>query len=95
MEKLVEQNVALEAEASSSFRNLKADLCEARDVRMLRGRRDVKALNIPRQRDVKLNELPKQFFMLLPLLLHWLSLSFLGGGKLIHSAVPSAYHPSA
>ena len=37
--------------------------------------RDVKALNIPRQRGVKLNELPKQIFMLLPLLLH------LGGGQ--------------
>ena len=30
---------------------------------------DVKALNIPRHRDVKLNELPKQILMLLPLLL--------------------------
>ena len=30
---------------------------------------DVKALNIPRQRDVKLNELAKQILMLLPLLL--------------------------
>ena len=30
--------------------------------------RDVKALNIPRQRDVKLNELPEQILMLLPLL---------------------------
>ena len=39
---------------------------------MLRGQGDVKALNIPRQGDVKLNELPKQIFMLLPLLLHWL-----------------------
>ena len=39
---------------------------------MLRGQKDVKALNIPRRRDVKLNELPKQIFMLLPLLLHWL-----------------------
>ena len=39
------------------------------DVRMLRGRRDVKALNIPRQRDVKLNDLAKQILMLLPLLL--------------------------
>ena len=28
-----------------------------------------KALSIPRQRDAKLNELPKQIFMLLPLLL--------------------------
>ena len=46
---------------------------------MLRGRRDVKALNIPRQRDVKLNELPKQIFMLLPLLLHWLYFFILGG----------------
>ena len=36
---------------------------------MLRGRRDVKALNIPRQRDVKLNDLAKQILMLLPLLL--------------------------
>ena len=35
-------------------------------------RRDVKALNIPRQREVKLNELTKQVFMPLPLLLHWL-----------------------
>ena len=34
--------------------------------------RDVKAFNIPQHRDVKLNELPKQIFMLLPLLLHWL-----------------------
>ena len=47
---------------------------------MLRGRRDVKALNIPRQRDVKLNELPKQIFMLLPLLLHWLYFFHSGGG---------------
>ena len=30
---------------------------------------DVKALNIPRQRDVKLNDLAKQILMLLPLLL--------------------------
>ena len=30
---------------------------------------DVKALNIPGQRDVKLNELAKLIFMLLPLLL--------------------------
>ena len=30
---------------------------------------DVKALNIPRQRDVKLNELANQILMLLPLLL--------------------------
>ena len=46
---------------------------------MLRGRGDVKALNIPRQGDVKLNELPKQIFMLLPLLLHWLHFFTLGG----------------
>ena len=46
---------------------------------MLRGQRDVKALNIPRQIDVKLNELPKQSFMLLPLLLHWLYFVILGG----------------
>ena len=45
---------------------LKAGL---RDVRMLRGQRDVKAHNIPGQRDVKLNELAKQNLMLLPLLL--------------------------
>ena len=31
------------------------------------------ALNSPRQRDVKLNELPKQIFMRLPVLLLWLS----------------------
>ena len=40
-----------------------------------REQRDVNdhvALNIPQHRDVKLNELPKQIFMLLPLLLHWL-----------------------
>ena len=36
---------------------------------MLRGQGDVKALNIPRQGDVKLNELAKQILMLLPLLL--------------------------
>ena len=42
--------------------------------------RDVKGLNIPQHRDVKLNELPKQIFMLLPLLLHWLYVSILGGG---------------
>ena len=41
--------------------------------------RDVKGLNIPQHRDVKLNELPKQIFMLLPLLLHWLYFSILGG----------------
>ena len=38
----------------------------------MRARRDVKVyvgLNIPRHRDVKLNELPKQILMLLPLLL--------------------------
>ena len=40
------------------------------DVRMLRGRRHVKALNIHRQVDVKLNELAKQILLLLlPLLL--------------------------
>ena len=37
------------------------------------------ALNIPIQGDVKLNELPKQIFMLLPLLLHWLYFFILGG----------------
>ena len=42
--------------------------------------RDVKGLNIPQHRDVKLNELPKQIFMLLPLLLHWLYFSILEGG---------------
>ena len=36
---------------------------------MLRGRRDAKALSIPRRRDAKLNELAKQILMLLPLLL--------------------------
>ena len=36
---------------------------------MLRGQGDVKALNIPRQGDVKLNDLAKQISMLLPLLL--------------------------
>ena len=45
---------------------------------MLRGQRHVKARNIPRQRDVNLNELTKQIFMLLPLLLHWLYFSFWG-----------------
>ena len=39
------------------------------DVRMLRCRRHVKALNIHRQVDVKLNELAKQILLLLPLLL--------------------------
>ena len=39
------------------------------DVRMLRGQVDVKALNIHRQVDVKLNELAKQILLLLPLLL--------------------------
>ena len=39
------------------------------DVRMLRGSMDVKGLNIQRLMDVKLNELPKQILMLLPLLL--------------------------
>ena len=37
------------------------------------------ALNIPQHQDVKLNELPKQIFMLLPLLFHWLYVSILGG----------------
>ena len=46
---------------------------------MSRGQKDVKALNIPAQRDVKLNELPKQIFMLLPLLLHCLYFFILGG----------------
>ena len=41
--------------------------------------RDVKGLNIPQHRDVKLNELPKQIFMLLPLLLHGLYFFILGG----------------
>ena len=36
---------------------------------MLRGWRDAKDLGIPRHRDAKLNELPKQIFVLLPLLL--------------------------
>ena len=36
---------------------------------MLRSHLDVKALNIHRQMDVKLNELAKQILMLLPLLL--------------------------
>ncbi len=36
---------------------------------MLRSQVDVKALNIHRQVDVKLNELAKQILMLLPLLL--------------------------
>ena len=40
---------------------------------------DVKALNIHRQVDVKLNELAKQILMLLPLLLHWLYFFILGG----------------
>ena len=40
-----------------------------RDLRMLRGQRDVQAHNIPGHRDVKLNELAKQISMLLPLLL--------------------------
>ena len=44
-------------------------MCELTDVRMLRRSADVKALNIHRQVDVKLNELAKQILMLLPLLL--------------------------
>ena len=36
---------------------------------MLTDERDVKARNIPAQRDVKLNELAKQILMLLPVLL--------------------------
>ena len=51
-----------------------------RDVGMLSGSRDVGGHNIPQHRDVMLNELPKQIFMLLPLLLHWLYFSILGGG---------------
>ena len=39
------------------------------DVRILRGQVDVKALNIHRQMDVKLNEFAKQILMPLPLLL--------------------------
>ena len=46
---------------------------------MLRSQVDVKALNIHRQMDVKLNELAKQILMLLPLLLHWLHFVTLGG----------------
>ena len=46
-------------------------LCELTNVRILRRsvESDVKALNIHRQVDVKLNELAKQILMLLPLLL--------------------------
>ena len=47
-----------------------------RDARMLRGWRDAKALSIPIARDAKLNELPKQIFMLLPLLLQLLFLLY-------------------
>ena len=49
--------------------------------------RDVKTLNIPRQRDVKLNDLAKQIVMLLPLLLllllllHVLTTQLWGGAK--------------
>ena len=39
---------------------------------------EIFALNIHRQVDVKLNELPKQIFMLLPLRFHWLYFSILG-----------------
>ena len=45
---------------------------------MLRGQMDVKALNIHRQMDVKLNEFAKQILMLLPLLLFFSSFIFLG-----------------
>ena len=56
-----------------------------------REQRDVSdhvALNIPQHRDVKLNELPKQIFMLLPLLLHWLY--FLHSGEHANEAEEAA-----
>ena len=48
------------------------------------------ALNIPQHRDVKLNELPKQIFMLLPLLLHWLYFSILWGGHAPQNGMTAA-----
>ena len=54
---------------------------------MLRGWRDAKALSIPRQRDAKLNELPKQILMLLPLLLLLLLMLYV----LYHVLVLHAY----
>ena len=59
---------------------------------MLRARRDVKALNIPRQRDVKLNELPKQIFMLLPLLLLLLLLLYVLYNVLIRGREAPPYN---
>ena len=52
---------------SKSHLELQRTYCRPR--RAYRGWRDAKALSNPRQRDAKLNELPKQIFMLLPLLL--------------------------
>ena len=71
-------------EGADSKNHRKIQTCaSSTDVRMLRGSVDVKALNIhrhwdvnvhvalniPRHWDVKLNELPKEILMLLPLLL--------------------------
>ena len=42
------------------FLKRNAELCESWKCWILRGWRDAKALNIPRHRDAKLNELPNQ-----------------------------------
>ena len=55
-------------------------LASSRPRREQRDVNDHVALNIPQHRDVKLNALSKQIFMLLPLLLHWLYFSILGRG---------------
>ena len=73
------------------------------DVRMLRGRRHVKALNIHRQVDVKLNELTKQILLLLlPLLLLLMLLLYVlyhvliqGGEAPLYNYVYSTYSRSS
>ena len=72
------------------------------DVRMLRGRRHVKALNIHRQVDVKVNELAKQILLLLPLLLLLLLLLYVlyhvliqGGEAPLYNYVYSTYSRSS
>ena len=59
---------------------------------MLRGQRDVKAHNIPGERDVKLNELAQQILMLLPLLLLMLLLLYVHDHLLIQRRFVPPYN---
>ena len=60
-------------------------------LRMLRGQRDLKAHNIPGQRDVELNELANEILMLLPLLLLLLLLLYVLYNVLIQARFAPPY----